>query len=67
MDSSRTVKGIFEWKPVGSQQTGRPKITWLDDVCNDVKTMDVKNWKALAPNSKVWNDLVEKAKMHREL
>jgi hypothetical protein len=67
MDFSRMVKRILEWKPMGSPQTGRPRITWLDDVCNDMNMMNVKNWKAPALNSKAWNDLVEKAKMHKGL
>jgi hypothetical protein len=52
MDSLRTVKRILEWRPMGSQQTGRPRITWLDDLCTDSKIMNVKNWKALALYSK---------------
>jgi hypothetical protein len=46
------VKRILEWRPVGSQQTGRPRITWLDDLCTGRKIMNVKNWKALALYSK---------------
>jgi hypothetical protein len=47
--------------------TGRPRIRWLDDVCNDMKLMNVKNWKELALNRKAWNDLFEKAKTHKWL
>ena len=36
----------------------RPRIRWLDDVCNDMKVMNVTGGK----NRKAWNDLVEKAK-----
>jgi hypothetical protein len=46
------VKRMLEWKPMGSLWTGRPRIRWLDDVCNDMKVMDVKNWKELALNRK---------------
>jgi len=36
-------------------------------MCTDTKIMNVKIWKALALNSKAWNDMVEKAKMHKRL
>jgi len=29
-------------------QTGRPGIRWLDDVCDDMKVMNVRNLKELA-------------------
>jgi hypothetical protein len=45
--SSGIVKRILEWKPVGSLWAGRPRIGWLDDVCNSMKVMNVKNWKEL--------------------
>jgi hypothetical protein len=47
--------------------TGRPRIRWLDDVCNDTKVMIVKNWKELALNRKAWNDLFEEAETHKWL
>jgi hypothetical protein len=42
MDTSRLAKIILEWKPVGSHRTGRPRIRWLDDVCNIIKVMNVR-------------------------
>jgi hypothetical protein len=51
-------KRILEWKPMGIRRTGRPRIKWLDDVCNDMMVLNVKNWIELAMNRKVWNDLV---------
>jgi virulence-associated protein VapD len=67
MDSSRMVKRILEWKPVGSRMTARPRIRWLDDVCKDIKAMNVENWKELAPNMKARNDLVAKDRTHKGL
>jgi hypothetical protein len=62
MDTSRIAKRIFEWKPLGRRSLGRPKLRWLDDVCDDLKVLEVRNWKEVATNRKVWNDLSEKAK-----
>jgi hypothetical protein len=45
MDTSRTAKRILVWKPMGSRPLGRPRLRWLDDVCDGLKVMTVKNWK----------------------
>jgi hypothetical protein len=47
MDTSRTAKRILEWKPMG-----RPRLRWLDDVCDDLKVLKVRNWNKLAMNRK---------------
>ncbi|GFW96107.1 endonuclease-reverse transcriptase [Trichonephila clavipes] len=30
--------------PMGSQTRGRPPTRWIDDVENDLKTLNIKNW-----------------------
>jgi len=40
-------KCILEWKQIGRLQTGRPRIRWLDDMCDDMKVIDVRNLKEL--------------------
>jgi hypothetical protein len=67
MDTSRTAKRILEWKPRGRRSLGRPRLRWLNDVCDDIKMLKVINWKELATDRKVWNDLSEKAKAHSGL
>jgi hypothetical protein len=52
MDTSRTAKRILEWKPMGSRPLGRPRLRWLDDVCDDLKVLEVRNWKELAMDRK---------------
>jgi hypothetical protein len=46
MDFARMGK-ILEWESMGSRQTGRMRIRWLDDECNDWK---VKNTGKLETN-----------------
>jgi hypothetical protein len=46
---------------------GGPRIRPLDDVCDDMKVMNVKIWKELELNRKAWNGLCEKAKIHKWL
>ena len=36
------VKG---WKLVSKRPIGRPKSRWEDDVSEDIKTLNVRNWK----------------------
>jgi hypothetical protein len=62
MDTSRIAKMIFGWKPIGRRSLGRRRLRWLDDVCDDLKLLKVRNWKELAMGRKVWNNLSEKAK-----
>jgi hypothetical protein len=32
MDNNRTVKKVFNAKPMGIRKIGRPKLRWEDDV-----------------------------------
>jgi hypothetical protein len=48
MGTSRIAKRILEWKPMGSRPLRRWKVRWLDDVCDDLKVLKVRNWKELA-------------------
>jgi hypothetical protein len=64
MDTSRIAKRILELKPIGRRSLGRPRLRWLDDVCDDLKVLDVRNWKELAMDRKAWTGLPEKAKTH---
>ena len=44
------VKKIKRWKPMSKRRIGRPKLRWGDDVLEDIKTMNVRNWKNVAQN-----------------
>jgi hypothetical protein len=67
MDTSRIARRILEWKPMRIRPLGRPRLRWLDDVCDDLKVLKVRNWKELAMDRKTWNDFSEKAKTHKGL
>jgi hypothetical protein len=43
MVAGRTVKRIYEWQPHAIRQRGRPKISWKDDVREDVKDLGIYN------------------------
>jgi hypothetical protein len=48
MENNRTVKKVFNTKPIGIKTIGRPKLRWEDDVIQDMKTLGVNNWRSLA-------------------
>jgi hypothetical protein len=64
MDNNRTVKKVFNAKPIGIRKTGRSKLRWEDDVIQNVKTLGVKNWRNLAMEKESWQKLLRKAKAH---
>ena len=45
---------------------GRPKIRWEDDVLEDIKSINISNWKKVAQNRDSWKKVVEQARtLHR--
>jgi hypothetical protein len=56
------VKKIKRWKPMSKRSIGRPKIRWEDGVLEDIKSMNVRNWKNVAQNRDRWKKVVEEAR-----
>ncbi|GFU40568.1 endonuclease-reverse transcriptase [Trichonephila clavipes] len=49
--------------PMGSRTRGRPPTRWIDDVRNDLKTLNIKNWQRIAAYRWNWRKrAVEAAK-----
>ncbi|GFU64805.1 hypothetical protein TNCV_964641, partial [Trichonephila clavipes] len=48
---------------MGSRTRGRPPTRWIDDVENDLKTLNIKNWQRVAAYRFNWRKrAVEAAK-----
>jgi hypothetical protein len=62
MPDTRTVKKIFNWKPLTSRSQGRPKYRWEDNIKENISQMKIKNWIACAQDRGKWKEVVEKAK-----
>ena len=62
MPDTRTVKKIFNWKPLTKISQGRPKYRWEDNIKQDVCQMKIKNWVACVQDRGKWKEVVEKAK-----
>jgi hypothetical protein len=53
------VKKIKRWKPMSKRSIGRPRLRWEDDVLEDIKSMNVRNWKNVGQNRDRWKKVVE--------
>ena len=45
MDATRTVKKFTKWETCSSRTVGRTRLRWLDQVEEDLKNMQVRNWR----------------------
>jgi hypothetical protein len=60
---TRTVKKIFNWKPLTKRSQGRPKYRWEDNIKQDIFQMKIKNWIICVQDRERWKkEIVEKAK-----
>jgi hypothetical protein len=48
MTEDNNVQKIKRWKPMPKRAIGRPKTRWEDDVLEDIKSMNIRNWKKVA-------------------
>jgi hypothetical protein len=62
MTEDNNVKMIKRWKPVSKRPIGRLNLRWEDDVLEDIKSMNVRNWKNVAQNRDGWKKVVEQAR-----
>jgi hypothetical protein len=64
MDNSRTVKKVFNTKPIGIRKVARLMLRWEDDVIQDIKNLGVKNLRNVAMEKESWQKLLTKARAH---
>jgi hypothetical protein len=62
MLNTRTVKKIFNWKPLTKRSQGRPTYRWEDNIKQDICQMKIKNWIACIQDRGKWKEVTEKAK-----
>jgi hypothetical protein len=66
MNEDNIVQRIKRWKPMSKRPIERPKILWEDDVLEDIKNMNVRNWMEVSQNRNSWKKVVEQARnLHR--
>jgi hypothetical protein len=52
MPNERVPKTIYKWKPYTTRPKGRPRLSWENDVRNDLGRTGTKNWKQKAQERK---------------
>jgi hypothetical protein len=62
MPDNRTVKKIFNWKPLTKRSQGRPKYRCEDNIKQDICQMKIKNWIACIQDRGKWKEVIEKLK-----
>ena len=55
------MQKIKRWKPMSKRPIGRPKTRWEDDVLEDIKRINISNWKKVAQKRDSWKKVVEQA------
>lgn len=61
--NNRIPKAALDAKIEGKRKVGRPKLTWLDDIHADLKTMVIKGWRRQAQDQTEWICVIRKAKV----
>jgi len=56
------VEKIKRWKSMSKRPIGRPKTRWENDVLEDIKDINISNWKKVAHNRDIWKNVVEQAR-----
>jgi len=59
MAEDKIVQKIKSGKHMSKRPIGRPKTCWEDDVLEDIKSINVHNWKKEAQNRDSWKKVVE--------
>jgi hypothetical protein len=54
MAEDNIVQKIKRWKPVSKRSIGRLKTRREDDVLEDIKSINISNWKKVAQNRDIY-------------
>jgi hypothetical protein len=63
MNETRTVKKIFEEKLGERRGRGRPRLRWIDDVEDDLRSMGTKRWRIKALDRVEWASIIKEPKV----
>src|SRR5262249_6622850 len=64
MENDRAVKRTLQinCKTIGNRARGRPRKRWIENVDEDIKKLQVNNWKRVAEDRQQWRNVVQTAK-----
>ena len=61
MAEDNIVQKIKRWKPVSKRPIRRAKTRWKDDVLEDTKSINLRNWKKVVQDRDSWKKVFEQA------
>jgi hypothetical protein len=61
------LKKIIEWKSIAFRLRKRLKMKWEGYRKQDLKVMKIYHWKKQGQSRNDWKQIVEQAKIHKEL
>ena len=67
MDRTRPTGKLLDWRAMVTRPVGRARQRWQEDVMEDLKKLELKNWKEVAKDRRTLRDLAKKAKTHKGL
>jgi hypothetical protein len=67
MNNDTNLKKIFNTKPDATRIAERLKLQWEDGVDQDMRILEVKNWKEVTLKRDEWAQLLKKARAHQGL
>ena len=62
MAEDNILQKVKRCKPMSKRPIGRPKTRWEDDDLEDIKSINISNWKKVAQNRDSWKTVVEQAR-----
>ena len=57
MAEDNNVQKVKRWKPMSKRPIGRPKTRWEDDVLEEIKSINVRNWKKVVEQARTLHRL----------
>jgi hypothetical protein len=65
MNNDRNINKIFNTNPDRVRRDERPKLRWKDGVSQNMRILEVKNWKKVALDKDEWTKLLKKARVYQ--
>ena len=57
MEGGRMPRRILEWKPMGRRVRGRPRKKCIEEVEEDIQTMEIRGWRKLSKERTEWKKI----------
>jgi hypothetical protein len=62
MSSQKAVKKVYQRSMAGRRCRGKPKLKWIDDVEEDLRSVGVKRWRKRTLDRREWAAMMREAK-----